>query len=350
MKILIVATNATTLDLAEQIRAGQHQRIDYLELSKRFDAPYIDYNTVPENRLIRRFEEKLRLDIRQALQVAKAVRKGRYDVVFSMSERVGIPLGLLLGRQVRHVVQLAHPLSPQKLSMIKKLGIYRRWAVMIAPTEAEARGLRQTLKVGDTCARVLHYPVDVDFYRPMNIPLAEDEPEHFESLGSSYRDYPTVLRAMRNLPYVIAYIRAGSSWVHVAAGYERETIPNNIRPKPFVQPMALRECYARSRFIVVPIRRTTQWSAGCTTISQALAMGRAVIATRNPGLGDYLLDGEAGRLVELGNVDAMAAAISDLWDHPEQTEAMGRRGREWVAQNFALDPWLDQISALLTDR
>jgi glycosyltransferase involved in cell wall biosynthesis len=72
-------------------------------------------------------------------------------------------------------------------------------------------------------------------------------------------------------------------------------------------------------------------------------MGRAVVATAMPGLSDYLINGETGILVGIGNDQEMAEAIEYLWRNPEVAEQMGRRGREWLAANFSLDQWLDQL-------
>lgn len=152
---------------------------------------------------------------------------------------------------------------------------------------------------------------------------------------------------MRKLPHITCHLRVGSTWVHNKAGYDNETIPGNVHIEPYVHPSVLRDCYSESRFIILPIRQTTQWSAGCTSASQAQAMGKAVIATRNPGMPDYVLDGETGILVEGGNPAAMAEAIDYLWNNPEKADTMGRRAREWVQASLSLDRWLDNMANLL---
>ncbi len=106
MQVLIVATSMTPTGVEDEIQCGKHSRIDYLELSRRLEAKYIDCNRVPGNRLAQWLEDTLRLDVRLAFQVAREVGNTRYDVVLSMSERVGIPLAHLLSGRVKHVVQL----------------------------------------------------------------------------------------------------------------------------------------------------------------------------------------------------------------------------------------------------
>ncbi|MFZ6028814.1 MAG: glycosyltransferase family 4 protein [Chloroflexota bacterium] len=347
MRLLILVTNATAPNIKDLIEAGRHHRVDYLDLAEQFSTRYLDYNIVPEQPRWRWAEELLRMDFRLAQYAARLVRQGYYDLVFSMSERVAIPLALMLDRRVRHVVQIAHPLSPVKLRTIRMLGAYRHWDVMIVPTQAEARALRKILHLGPERIRALRYPVDASYYHPFENLPPDDEPEHAESLGLSYRDYPTLIKAMHQLPHVTMYIRAGSSWVAHAAGYEREALPANIHIKPFVSPHELRECYTRSRFSVIPLRATTQWSAGCTTITQAQAMGRAVITTSNPGIGDYLLDGETGLIAGQGNPDSLARAIDRLWQDRAKAEAMGVRARQWIEEQLTVDQWMIAIKKIL---
>ncbi len=346
MRVLVVATNATRTGLSEEVRNGRHQRVDYLELAARFGTTHLDYNALRPSRAFKRFEELTRIDLRQALLVAGLVRRTGYDMVLSLSERVGIPLARMLNRRTRHIVIFHHGMSAKKLRLIKSLGLHRRWDVIAAISQAEAEGMRAALGLGPERVVVLHTPVDTAFYQPPATPSRGDE-GFIQSLGLSYRDYPTLIRAMRRLPHIRCQLRVGSSWVQRRGGHEREELPPNISLEPFVHPSALRRCYAESRFIVVPIRATTQWSAGCTSVQAAQAMGKPVIATRMPGLSEYLAPGETGLLVEPGDDEGMAEAIGLLWADPQRVVRMGRRAREWVVERHSLDRWLDRVSRLV---
>jgi glycosyltransferase involved in cell wall biosynthesis len=284
------------------------------------------------------------MDFRLAQQVERVARSRGYDAVISLSERVGIPLSYALDRQIKHIVIMHHPLSPAKLRLLRKLRIPQRWDLTIAISHAEAAALRDALDLAPERIAVLHTPVDTRFFQPDRAAPAPDAPDYVQSLGLSYRDYPTLIRAMRMLPHIDCYLRAGSTWVQGRAGHEREALPANIHIKPYVHPSVLRDCYTQSRFIIVPLRQTTQWSAGCTSVQQAQAMGKAVIATRLLGLSDYVLDNETGILVEGGNPDALAQAISDLWNDPARVAAMGRRASDWIRTTFSLDRWLDDLA------
>ncbi len=344
MQALIIATNATPAALAAEVRAGQHQRVDYLELAERFNSPYVDYNCLRAVPLARKFEDLLRSDLRLAATVARMVRQKGYDCVISLSERVGIPLALLLDRRVCHMVIFHHGMSPRKLKLIKALRLQRRWDLIAAISRAEAEGMRAALDLEPERVVALHTPVDTHFYRP-GAPSSGNE-GFIQSLGLSYRDYPTLIRAMRRLPHIPCRLRVGSTWVSRRGGHEREPLPPNVSLEPFVHPRRLRECYAASRFIIVPIRATTQWSAGCTSVQAAQAMGKPVVATRMPGLSEYVVEGETGLLVNQGDDRAMAGAIDALWNDPQRVVQMGRQARQWVHEHFSLDAWLRRVERL----
>lgn len=63
---------------------------------------------------------------------------------------------------------------------------------------------------------------------------------------------------------------------------------------------------------------------------EALASGVPVLASDLPALGELIRDGENGHLIKAENIDAWAAAISDLVSHPDQAARMGRAGRDFV--------------------
>lgn len=63
------------------------------------------------------------------------------------------------------------------------------------------------------------------------------------------------------------------------------------------------------------------------SVMEAACLERPVLATRIRGVVELVRDGETGWLTEVGDVDALAAAIRELVDDPERARAMGRAGR-----------------------
>ncbi len=69
--------------------------------------------------------------------------------------------------------------------------------------------------------------------------------------------------------------------------------------------------------------------------AEALASEVPVIGVRNGGLPEVVQDGEHGFLLDLGDVEAMAAAALSLLENPERRRAMGEAGRRRVMERFA---------------
>lgn len=347
MQPLIVATSEPASRAADELRTHDSPRVDYVELSRRCATQYVDYGVGAPNRILRRLEDSLRLDIGLALQVTRIIGNDRYGAILSMSERVGIPLGLLLGHRVRHVLFAHHLLSPPKLRFIKALGIAPRWDLIIVHTHAECEEAQRLLHLGAERVHMLFGNVDCRFYRPVPDQMPHQR-DYILSLGLAERDYSTLITALRKLPYVTCYIGMNSLWIRSAGGNGAGRLPRNVLMQPYLPATTIRDRYDKCRFVVVSLRSpTTHWSAGISTVMVAQAMGKAVIATDNPGMRSYVAHGDTGILVRGGDAEAMAEAIEYLWNRPEEASAMGHRARLWAESKYSLDLWLDNVSRLI---
>jgi len=74
-----------------------------------------------------------------------------------------------------------------------------------------------------------------------------------------------------------------------------------------------------------------------TAVLDALAEGKAVVATDCGGIPEIINDGETGRLVEPANPEALARGIIDVLRHPEQAGRMADRGRALVQNQFSIE-------------
>lgn len=73
-------------------------------------------------------------------------------------------------------------------------------------------------------------------------------------------------------------------------------------------------------------------------VLEAMASGLPVVASRLPGITDYLIDdGRNGRVVEEENPDELAAAVIDLSQDEAACKDIARRARETAVTRFAPD-------------
>jgi glycosyltransferase involved in cell wall biosynthesis len=100
--------------------------------------------------------------------------------------------------------------------------------------------------------------------------------------------------------------------------------------------LELRDLYARSRFVVVPLRRSDT-DNGVNVILEAMAMGKPVICSRTQGQVDVIEEGVTGLFVPVGDPTALRVAMLELWNNPERAAEMGRAARAYVERHHTLE-------------
>lgn len=81
---------------------------------------------------------------------------------------------------------------------------------------------------------------------------------------------------------------------------------------------------------------------------EASACGLPVVGGKSGGAPDALLEGETGFAVDGRNPSAVADAILRLLRDPELGKKMGKRGREWIIENWEWSRWSREFNALFT--
>lgn len=71
-------------------------------------------------------------------------------------------------------------------------------------------------------------------------------------------------------------------------------------------------------------------------LMEAMACGLPVVASRLSGIPELVKDRHTGLLVPLGDAEALAAVLADLYYELETRRQMGRAGREVILQDFDL--------------
>ena len=80
------------------------------------------------------------------------------------------------------------------------------------------------------------------------------------------------------------------------------------------------------------------WNEGLGIATlEAMAMGKPMVVTANGGLQETTIDGVAGFVVPIGDVEAIAQAILKLVNDPQLIKQMGREARLRAEQNFNLE-------------
>jgi glycosyltransferase involved in cell wall biosynthesis len=71
-----------------------------------------------------------------------------------------------------------------------------------------------------------------------------------------------------------------------------------------------------------------------TAVLEALAMKKAVVASRVGGIPEIIIEGESGLLIDPQNASAIADKVIGLLQNPELRRAMGEQGRRRVETRY----------------
>ena len=91
----------------------------------------------------------------------------------------------------------------------------------------------------------------------------------------------------------------------------------------------------------------TVTGSGLTVVLEAMASGRPVVVTANPGVADYVDHGETGLLVLAGDVDAFAGATEELLADDDRRIEMGRLAAARVRERFTTEVMADHLARML---
>lgn len=99
---------------------------------------------------------------------------------------------------------------------------------------------------------------------------------------------------------------------------------------------------AASTFVVHPSHE----EGFSNTILEAMAAGKAVVATRAGGIPEAVIDGVTGLLVPPGRPAELAGAMLSLLRNPERAGAMGEAGRKRALEEFSMERMVREIERL----
>ena len=297
-------------------------RKDYLLLSEALDAQITNFAPRSVHKTVPR--SGLAFWLAQAWNVFQ--RRDEYDVILSMSEQVGLWLALLfkLARCNKPHVMISHNLTPRKKSLLLRfLHVDSHITKFVCYGSAQSAFLTRDLRIPFEKVEVVPHAVDSLFWRPLPLPTER----LITSAGLTSRDYPTLLRAIADVDVDLA-IAAASPWTTSHNGKRPGDVPANVKIVRCT-PLELRDLYARSLFVVVPLPpRNSQ--AGSLVIYEAMAMGKAVVTTRNGGQVDIVEEGVTGSYVPAGDASALRQVITHLLEHPREAHSMGAKARKIV--------------------
>ena len=349
-KLLSVATAAVHPEQSSDTQHLRFPRVDYIELQRILDVETLDYSTYDRNgagKIFRQLETQLRSDV--FLATLSWLQSCRHSLVFTWSERAGIPFSAYHRfMPSRHrFVTMFQCWSPRQEFAIKTLSLFQAMDTIIVHCVSMRENL---IRLGAQRERVklIHYSIDQNFFAPRAD--VQQRSKVIMSIGEPRsRDYASLLQAVQGLPVTLEVAGYGHWYAREKKNSLKMRIPENVIMLKHLRQSELRQQYASSQFVVIPVQDLV-YSAGATASMEAGSMGRAVIAFRSRGITDYIIDGETGILVDPGNVQAMRDAVQSLLANPKEAKRLGENARQRILEELNLETYVKNIATVLTQQ
>lgn len=341
-RVLLLIPSHAKVGVADQVAVNAHPTMDYYALQATLQADLVDYRRVEADP-----HPLIRVARAAGLHVALAmyafVHRYEYDVIFSNSEHVSIPLAALLKplrKRPRHVL-IAHRVSPKKKRPFLRALHSEMDAIFVYAATQKASA--EALGIPSHKLHLIPFHADARFFAPMSGMRVE---RRISSAGLELRDYPTLIEAVSGLDLEVR-LAAASPWSKRKNETADRTMPVNVHAKGYNY-RELRDLYASSQFIVVPLYEN-DFQAGVTTMLEAMAMGKAVIASQTTGQRDVIRHNDNGLYVPPGDTQALRTAIVTLLEQPEMAARLGANGRRTIETEMSLELWVERIARVIRE-
>jgi glycosyltransferase involved in cell wall biosynthesis len=342
--LILVSVNIPS-GLAGDIAQDRYPRTDFFELSKRLNASIISFNDIDgATRWLDKFV-RIAFGRSVALALEGFRRRNNFDLVFTPSETIGMPLALFLklfGANKKHLM-IGHRLSPPKKAFLwKLLKLRTHISTVFVYSSVQKDFVVNDLFTPSQQVVQIPFMADQQFFRPM-----PEIPERHQvcSVGLEWRDYPTLIEAANGLNCDVK-IAAGSLWSKGKNEAEGRQVPTNVDVRKYKYP-ELRKLYAESKIVVIPLYQT-DFQAGITSILEAMAMGKPVIVTKTAGQTDTIIDGETGLYVSPGDPNDLRKKIHYLLENETERRRIADNGLRAFQNSFTLDHLVARIGEQAT--
>jgi glycosyltransferase involved in cell wall biosynthesis len=212
---------------------------------------------------------------------------------------------------------------------------------IVAPSRWLADAARRSVIFAKSRIEVIPYGIDTAAFTPMPRSAARKQlglPENGRSVlfgadaAEERKGSHLLVEAFRGLP---AELAAQTDLLYFGRRDARfDALGTRVRYLGYLRtPGELRAAYAAATLFVLPSIEDNLPN----TLLEALACGTPVVAFATGGIPDVIEDGANGRLVPIGDVEALTTALAQLLEAPERAAQLGAEGARRAAAQFPLD-------------
>ncbi len=270
------------------------------------------------------------------------------NAVYAAGCDIGIPVALLAGlrrRKVRFAIVFVHPDRTRTKVLGWFLSMLAITVTALVTTHDQAADLRRSFGRRLDGVHAIHGQTDCAFFRPAHERPVNRRPL-IASCGVERRDYRTMGIALADLDIEAVVCFASPNKTAKTRFTMPDPIPENFTFEP-LEFADLRNLYQEADLLVLPLLHN-RYSAGLTTLFEAIACGAPVIVSQTPGMIQELVDEDLIVGVPPGDHQALRAAVEQSLANPEMTAERADQARKVVLERYSADSYMDLIEGILT--
>ncbi len=271
----------------------------------------------------------------------------KFDVIISGSLQTAHFIGLIRKlfrvKYPKHIV-LEFRLDEEKHGLLWKIKKYLQNTVLssvdivVVSSSGEIERYSGNNRLNISRDKLKYIP----FHTNITVPRIIDNNENYIlSAGKAGRDYALLLEAVGDMDIDVRIVSDKES-------VDGMNFPENVElfmDIPHSEYMTLLE---NCMFVVVPLKDLPM-SIGQVVILEAMALGKAVIATRTIGTVDYIKNNHNGILVEPNNILELKEAISLLIRDSDYRNILTRNALKSINELHTYDIYIKNILELARD-
>lgn len=340
-RVLIVFPGHFDEGVRKQVADGELPQQDYLVLRDALGADVLDYADLEaSHHPLVRLARLIGMDAQ--LAALAFLRRRRYDVMFSLTDSISLPLAALFAfrrRRPRHIVT-AHSIGCGRRGQL--LRFVHRWIDRIIVYSPHMRDRCVAVR-GVPASKVVLVPFNTDeeFYRPIPDGVRRRQ---ICCVGRERRDFRTLIAAAGELD-VDVRLTAFSPFSKDVDETRELSLPQNFRAERCSY-RELRRLYAESQVLVLPLHEN-EYAAGVTALYEAMAMECPAIVSGTTGLQGLVEDGVDGIVVPPGDPAALRDAIQTLLTDPDRARQLGQTGRRLIENRININAWVNRMLTLV---
>ncbi len=272
----------------------------------------------------------------------------RGDSVYAAGCDSGVPLALLCAlrrRPVAFAISFIDVTRRRTQLVGWMLVLLRVRLLVIVPTDQQADEARASFGRRAVAIHTIDGMTDTGFFRPPDDRVANDTPL-IAGCGVEQRDYRTMGRALgdRDVRVEVCFASPNQS------DKTRYTMPNPVPDNMVFRHMEfkeLRDLYQRADVMVLTVRRN-RYSAGLTTLFEAIACEAPVVVTQSAGIIDRLV--AEGHVVGVppDRPEAVLQAVEAVLADREGAAARAAGARKVLLERYSSTAFIDRLDDMLT--